>query len=270
MVNIFGAGFVGGTYHKLYPSIVNERSNFIPQTNNILYMISTIHNYHIFEDTHIDVDTNLSLLINTLDNAKQKYGNDFIFNFVSSWFVYGDTEIPVKETSICKPKGFYSITKKAAEDLLISYCETFKINYRIFRLANVIGAEDKKISHQKNALQYLIGKLKQNEEINLYNGGEFYRDYIDVQDVAHALNILLTKSKLNEIYNISNGKALLYKDLIDYVVKITQSKSKINYVEPSSFHKIVQVKSMVIDNTKLVSLGYTPTRTIFETLGTLI
>ena len=131
MVNIFGAGFVGGTYHKIYPGIVNERSNFIPQSNNILYMISTIHNYHIFENTHIDVDTNLSLLINTLDNAKQKFGNDFIFNFVSSWFVYGDTEIPVKETSMCKPKGFYSITKKAAEDLLISYCETFNIKYSI-------------------------------------------------------------------------------------------------------------------------------------------
>ena len=108
------------------------------------------------------------------------------------------------------------------------------------------------------------------EEINLYNGGEFYRDYIDVQDVAHALDILLTKSNLNDIYNISNGKALLYKDLIDYVVKITQSKSQINHIEPSSFHKIVQVKSMVIDNTKLVSLGYSPTRTIFETIGTLI
>jgi len=270
MVNIFGAGFVGSTYHKLYPGVINNRSDFIPQGNNILYMISTIHNYHIFEDTNIDINTNLTLLIKTLDNAKKKFGSDFIFNFVSSWFVYGNTEIPVKETSICRPKGFYSITKKAAEDLLISYCETFNINYRIFRLANVIGAEDKKVSHQKNALQYLINKLKQHEDINLYNGGDFYRDYIDVQDVAHALNLLLTKSSLNEIYNISNGKALLYKDLIDYVVKITQSKSNINNIEPSTFHKIVQVKSMVIDNTKLVSLGYSPTRTIFETMDTLI
>jgi hypothetical protein len=62
----------------------------------------------------------------------------------------------------------------------------------------------------------------------------------------------------------------MYKDLINYVVQKINSKSNINLIEPSNFYKTIQVKSMVIDNTKLVSLGYAPSRTIFETLDTLL
>jgi len=269
-INLMGVGLIGKQYHNLYPCILNERENFIPQTNNILYTISTLHNFHIFTDTHIDIDTNLNLLITTLDNARNKFGNEFTFNFLSSWSVYGDVPLPVTEDSICKPKGFYSITKKTAEDLLITYCTTFKIKYRILRLANVLSAADTKISNQKNTLQYLINKLKNNESVDLYDKGEFYRDYIDVVDVAHALDIVIKRSNLNEIYNISNAKALLYKDLINYVAHKIESKSIINLIEPSSFYKTIQVKSMAIDNTKLASLGYAPTRTIFETLDTLL
>jgi len=269
-INLLGAGFVGRQYNALYPCVVNEREDYTPQTNNILYTISTLHNFHIFTDTHIDIDTNLNLLITTLDNARNKFGNDFTFNFLSSWSVYGDVPLPVTEDSICKPKGFYSITKKTAEDLLITYCTTFKINYRILRLANVLGAADTKISNQKNTLQYLINKIKNNEDIDLFDKGEFYRDYIDVVDVAHALDIVLKRSSLNEIYNISNAKALMYKDLINYVVQKINSKSNINLIEPSNFYKTIQVKSMVINNTKLVSLGYAPSRTIFETLDALL
>ena len=68
----------------------------------------------------IDIETNLSVMMEVLEKLKEK---DFVFNFISSWFVYGDTKMPASETSICFPKGFYSITKKAAEDLLISFCE---------------------------------------------------------------------------------------------------------------------------------------------------
>jgi len=270
MVNIFGAGFVGGEYRNQYPCIVNSREDYTPKTNNILYMISTIHNYHVFDDPFIDIDTNLVTLIKVLDQSRKKYGSDFVFNFVSSWFVYGDVSIPVMETSVCKPKGFYSITKKTAEDLLISYCETFKINYRILRLANIIGPQDKKVSDKKNALQYLIQRLKNNEEIKLYNGGNFFRDYIDVVDAVRAIHLVLNYGQFNDIYNISNGTALLYKDLIDYVVDKTKTSSKIINIEPSDFHKIVQVKSMVIDNTKLKALGYSPSLSIQQSLDKII
>jgi nucleoside-diphosphate-sugar epimerase len=148
-----------------------------------------------------------------LENCKDK---DITFNFVSSWFVYGDTDLPAKETSVCKPKGFYSITKYTAEMLIESFCKTFNIKYKIIRLGNVIGNNDGKVSKKKNALQYLLNELKLNNPINLYNNGNFYRDFISVSDVTDGLKFIIDNGLDKETYNLSNGDPILFSDIIYY------------------------------------------------------
>ena len=70
-------------------------------------------------------------------------------NYKKQLEIYGKTNnLPVNEMQNCNPKGFYSITKKCAEDLIISFSETFNINYRIIRLSNVLGKGDQKISNK--------------------------------------------------------------------------------------------------------------------------
>ena len=152
MISIYGGtGFVGSNYYEKYKdkSILVKRNVRKPKSENILYFISTIHNYHVFDDPYKDIDTNLRILIETLEECKklsETSGNKVTFNFISSWFVYGETELPAHEESVCKPKGFYSITKKCAEDLLVSFCNTFNVKYRIIRLCNVLGKGDKRAS----------------------------------------------------------------------------------------------------------------------------
>ena len=62
-----------------------------------------------------------------------------------------------------------------------------KINYRILRLSNIYGINDKGVSAKKNALQFLINRIKSNEKIELYEGGNFLRDYLDVRDAVSAI-----------------------------------------------------------------------------------
>ena len=183
-ITVFGGrGFVGSNFCKNKENVViKDRDDYTRHSNNIVYFISTVDNYNVYDNPHLDIDTNLKVLIDVLSDCKK--GDTF--NFISSWFVYGQTKLPVKETSQCDPKGFYSITKRAAEQLLISYCETFGINYRILRLANVVGRGDQKVSKKKNALQYLINEMREHRPIELYRGGEFTRDYIHVDDVSRA------------------------------------------------------------------------------------
>ena len=256
-LQIFGGlGFVGSAYVRKYPScIVNEREDYKVTSKNVLYLISTVSNYNVKTDPYLDINTNLITLIRVLEQCKQK---NVIFNFISSWFVYGATEMPAKETTYCDPKGFYSITKRCAEQLLISYCETFEIRYRILRLANVAGKGDKKASLQKNALQHMINELKRDRNINLYDSGEFYRDYIHVEDVADAINLILEKGEFNTIYNVGNGIPLLFKNMIEYAYELIGGKGKLIPIEVPSFHKIVQTKSMYMVNDKLKELGYSP------------
>lgn len=258
---IFGGhGFVGSEFVNQNPGacIVNEKIdyNVSDDCEQILYLISTITNYNMKVNPYIDIETNLITLMRVLEQCK---GKNVVFNFISSWFVYGHTEMPATEESVCFPTGFYSITKKTAEDLLICYCKTFGIKYRILRLANVVGAGDPKASPRKNALQYMINQMKEHKDINLYEGGELYRDYIHVTDVADAIRIVMNNGEINEIYNIGNGTPLLLKDMINYAHAKLNSRGKINFIKQPEFHKTVQVLSMWMKTDKLKSLRYTPT-----------
>ena len=153
----------------------------------------------------------------------------------------------------------------------MSYCETFGLNYRILRLANVLGKEDKKVSAKKNALQYLLGELKANRPVELYDSGYFYRDYIDVRDCAKAIDLVVRKGELDSIYNIGNGKPIIFRDVIRYARDAMDSASEIRTIEQKEFHKKVQSsRSFFMDNTKLMVLGYRSEYTINQTIDEII
>ena len=268
LINVLGKGFVGGRYAELTPKvIVNERNDYEVKSNEVLYFISTIDNYNVHTNPYLDIETNLTTLIKTLESCK---GKDVTFNFISSWFVYGDVPLPAKEDAHCDPKGFYSITKRTAEQLLISYCETFGMNYRILRLPNVLGETDTKVSKKKNALQYMLRQVQNNETLSLYDGGYAVRDYLYVDDVVSAINLILQKGNLNEIYNIGSGESVSVRTCIDYAIEKSGSTSKIEVIEPAKFHKVVQTVNMEIDNTKIKELGFLPKYTIYDIIDSLL
>ena len=262
-IQVFGgSGFVGSEFTKQNPGcIVNARDDYSVKEKNILYMISTVTNYHVKTNPYIDIDTNLTTLMKVLEQIKNNMlqaEDGYVFNFISSWFVYGETEMPAHEESNCYPNGFYSITKRCAEQLLISYCETFGIKYRILRLANVAGHGDKKASPQKNALQHMINELKAGRDVNVYDGGNLYRDYIHVSDVARAIKLIMETGEVNTTYNVGNGQPLLFKDMIEYAKELIGGEGRLVPIEIPQFHRTVQVRSMWMLSDKLKSLGYAP------------
>jgi len=271
MISVFGStGFIGSKFCELFgkETIRIDRDNYVPQSSEILYFISTTNNYNIFDNPNLDIDTNLTVLVNVLKNCKDK---GITFNFVSSWFVYGkNNSLPAKEDDCCNPKGFYSITKRAAEQLVISFCETFKIKYRIFRLGNVYGESDISVSKKKNALQYLIKEIINNRDINLYDGGTHIRDFIYVDDVCRAIKLCMQKSDINGIINVSNGRPYQFLSLMEYARDKVKSKSKFIPVKSTEFHNIVQVKNMYLDTTKLRKLGFKPDVLIEDGLDIII
>ncbi len=255
-LSIYGStGFIGSNFIKMYPEhTLISREDRKPLTNQILYLISTVDNYNVFKDTSIDVRTNLSILCEVLNYCKKK---DMVFNFISSWFVYGKLEsLPAKENSQCNPKGFYSITKKCAEDLLISFCETFNISYRIIRLCNILGKGDKNVSREKNALTWMVNKLKANETIELYDNGEPIRDILHVKDACRAIELICKNGNLNEIYNVGSEHPMKIGEFINLSKNKIDSKSEIIMVNPPKFHSQVQNKHFWMDIKKLKSLGF--------------
>lgn len=273
-----GYGFILGEFIRKYPeeTIRMEKYDVESKTPRVLFAISTTDNYNVFDNPTLDVETNLLHFMEVLDASHKKWGKDLDFTILSSWFVYGKAEFdmvenfPLMEEAPCNPKGFYSITARAREQLLISYCETFGIKYRILRLSNVLGIRDNKVSKKKNALQYLLDRLVHNEDIELYDNGLFYRDYIDVRDCVRGIKISIEQDKYN-ILNISSGTSYKFKDLIDQAVQYSQSKSNVwDKLDKPQFHAVVQSKNVYLSNQKLKELGYVPEYPIDQTIKDII
>lgn len=268
-LSVFGAtGFVGSRYMDIskVKCIPIARGNSKSEGRDVVYFISTTHNYNVFDDIKKDINTNLLVLMDVLSQFKD---SNKVFNFISSWFVYGDVTLPATEDTCCQPKGFYSITKYAAEELLVSYCKTFGIRYRILRLCNVYGKGDMGVSSKKNALQYLINEMSKGNDIKLYHNGVFYRDYMHIDDVCRAIDLCVRKGPVDCIINIGSGDKIKFRDVIDIAHHELKSTSKIINIQPPDFHKIIQVKDFYMNTQRLHSMGFSPAIKIEEGIKSL-
>lgn len=260
-ISLFGGtGFIGSAFSRLSENKVEivDRNDPDPWYPEILYAIGTTDNYNVFDNPLLDIESNLLKLISDLELLREKFGT-FSFNYVSSWFVYGDfSPPPFKESQRCEPKGFYSISKLSAEMFISSYCETFGIHYKILRLANVFGSGDKGISKKKNALQYLINQIKDGNDIEVYEGGDFLRDYIDVRDVVRAIDLVISSNSEQRIINIGTGIPKKFIDLLERAKLDFSSNSNLVSISTPDFHKKVQVRDAYMDVAELQKLGFKP------------
>ena len=82
------------------------------------------------------------------------------------------------------------------------------------------------------------------------------RDYIYIDDVCNAIKVCLDKAPTNEIINIGSGIPYRFIDIINKAVEYSKSSSNIDYIEPTKFHNIVQVRHSYLDTSKLQSYGF--------------
>lgn len=263
-----GYGYVGTRFwerHCLLPGGAhphdcwrNSRDNYDVNTPHCVNFISTVHNYNVWTDPHLDINTNLGLLIDTLESWRLTIDIHGVYNLISSWFVYGASVVcPAHEDDLCEPQGFYSITKRAAEQLLISYCTTYGLAWRILRLGSVVGGHDPKASKRKNAVQWMVNEVAAGRDVELYDDGAGYRHFIHVDDAADAIGLVMNKGELNSIYNIG-ASPIPVGLVIREAKRMTNSPSRITSIAAPRFHKQVQTTSFTMNTNRLYMLGFRP------------
>lgn len=226
----------------------------------IYHCASTVDNYNVLSDPYIDIKTNLDGTIKLLELCRNLDKKPKII-FPSTFFVYGQeydkTHIPITEESKTDPLAIYPATKLCAESIIKLYSRLYNISYVICRLTNVYSENEDYTNKKKGAFNYLIMRALKGETLSIYNGGNFYRDYIFLDDVVDAL-LFLEKNKSNDTYLIGYGEPILFKDMIAYIHALTNKKSIIENIEPPSFHKAVGINNFVADISKIKKAGWKP------------
>jgi nucleoside-diphosphate-sugar epimerase len=133
--------------------------------------------------------------------------------YSSSASVYGNPErIPVAEDDPKHPIQIYGASKLAFEDLLQSYYHAFGISSTSLRYFNAYGPGDLQEPVTRAVPNWIRAGLL-DRPIVLYWGGQQYRDYVFVEDIARAHIQVLGLTGLHT-YNLGTGDGVLMHDVI--------------------------------------------------------
>lgn len=227
----------------------------------VYHLASTVDNYNVLTNPYVDVETNINGTIRLLEACRSLNKKPKVI-FLSTFFVYGNeydrTKTPINEMSRTDPLAIYPATKLCAESIIKLYSRLYDIPYLICRLTNVYSENEDHNNRKKGGLNYMIMQAVKGETLSVYRGGNFYRDYIHVDDIVAALNFLENKKISNDTFLIGYGEPVLFRDMVSCIHKLTAKKSKIAEVEPPFFHSVVGINNFVADISKIKKLGWTP------------
>lgn len=205
------------------------------------------------------IDINTIGTINILDAAKNNPGCKVVLS--TSAANYGNNPVlPKVETMFPEPMTPYAITKLDGEYYLRMYLDQYNVPTASLRYFNVFGPRQNPKSAYAAAVPIFINKALQNEPITIYGDGLQTRDFIYVKDVVKA-NILASQVG-NEIYNVALGHSTSVLELAEKIIKITNSKSEIQFLE----ERAGDIKHSKANPSKFNKLGFKPEYTIDKAL----
>ena len=221
----------------------------------IIHLAGNASHSKSFENPLKDIDSNSKTTLFMLEKIRG-LGIPCKFVLGSTFIVIGKPKkLPVNENTPCNPTTIYGTNRLASEYFCKIYHEVYGLDTNIFRITNSYGPREQVIP-KKNAVNFLIHEAFKKQEINIYNKGKFFRDFIYVDDVISGINTILKNGKSGELYWISSGRKTWFYQFGDILEKTTGCKVK--YSETPTYTKKVDVGNFVVNNSKLRSLGWKP------------
>lgn len=198
-------------------------------------------------DSSIFVKTNVMGTHVLLDASKEFKVKRY--HQVSTDEVYGDLKFDkpylfFTEKTKLNPSSPYSASKAGADLLVYSYQRTFGLPITISRCSNNYGP----YHFPEKLIPLMICKALSNENLLVYGNGKNIRDWLYVEDHCVAIDLIIHKGKVGEIYNIGGHNEKTNLEVVKTILKaLDKPESLITYVKDRPGHDL----RYAIDPTKL-------------------
>lgn len=206
----------------------------------------------------IFIETNVQGTLNLLQASKE-LGIDRYLQ-VSTDEVYGTLGKTgyFYETTPLAPNSPYSASKASADMLTRAYYETYKLPVLNTRCSNNYGP----YQYPEKLIPFFISQLLKGEKVPVYGDGLNVRDWLYVYDHCEAIDVVLHKGKVGEVYNIGGHNEKTNMEITHLILDaMGKDESSIKYVEDRLGHD----RRYAISNDKITSeLGWKPSLTFEE------
>lgn len=243
-----------GNLHTLAPAMENPRFRFVKgditdrafvfslfKDNPIDIIVNFAAESHVDRsilDPKVFLETNILGTQVLLDAARQ-FGVSR-YHQVSTDEVYGDlpldrTDLFFEETTPIHTSSPYSASKAAADLLVLAYFRTYGVPVTISRCSNNYGP----YHFPEKLIPLMIINALHDKHLPVYGEGINVRDWLYVEDHCSAIDLIIHKGRVGEVYNVGGHNEMRNIDVVRLIVKtLGKSESLITYVKDRAGHDL--------------------------------
>lgn len=213
------------------------------------------HNSRAIEKPGLFFQTNV-VGTQTLLEAAARAGVDR-FHHISTCEVFGDLDLDsderFSETSPLRPRTPYNASKAGADLAVRAYAETFKLPVTVSVCCNNYGP----YQMPEKVIPHFTVSAMMKQPLTLYRSSNHRREWLHVLDHCRALDLILTRGRIGETYNIGSGLEADIETIADTVLAhLGLDDSYKSYVPDRPGHD----RRYLLDSSKIArDLGWTPT-----------
>jgi len=167
--------------------------------------------------------TNIDGTFNVLEACAKHNVKKLVYS--SSASVYGDAVCePMTEDHPYNNTTFYGATKIAGEHMCRSFYNRYNLNYIGLRYMNVYGPRQDYKGVYIDVIMRTLDNLNNGKPPVIFGDGTQSYDFIYVRDIAKANIAALKSDKTDECYNVGTGIKTSINELLDIILKLSNSK----------------------------------------------
>ena len=234
---------------EIYKIFEAEKPDIVVNFAAESHVDRSIDNPEVFLKTNI-------LGTQVLMDACRKYGIER-YHQVSTDEVYGDLpldrpDLLFTEENPIKTSSPYSASKASADLLVLAYHRTFNLPVTISRCSNNYGP----YHFPEKLIPLMIINCLHDKSLPVYGEGLNVRDWLYVEDHCTAIDLIIHKGRVGEVYNIGGHNEMRNIDIVKLICKeLGKPESLITYVTDRKGHDL----RYAIDPTKIhTELGWLP------------
>jgi dTDP-glucose 4,6-dehydratase len=233
----------------------NELVNYLFQKYEIKYVINFAAESHVDRSilgSEIFFRTNV-IGTNVLLEASRRFEAEKFLQ-VSTDEVYGSLGPTglFSETTPLSPNSPYSSSKASADLMALSFYHTFGLPVVITRCSNNYGP----FQFPEKLIPLMIINSMNNKKLPVYGDGLNIRDWIYVIDHNKAIDLVLEKGRVGQVYNIGASQEMKNIDIVKLILKnLGKTEELMEFVKDRPGHD----RRYAIDSSKIQNeLGWKP------------
>ena len=168
------------------------------------------------------------------------------------------------ENQILNPTNPYSASKAGADMMAISYQHSFNLPIKIIRANNIYGIRQ----YPEKLISKTIYNFIKNKSMTIHGDGNYYRYFLSVYDLCSAIDSVIKKGKIKNIYNVASKDMFKITAVIKNIAKLMNK----NFVQNIIYTKNRPFNDRIykISCKKLLKLGWKQKNNLIKDLPAII